>query len=279
MGIFLKIEKHQTVSIEPLSRVKQNCLKSFFRRDLWGLSILELVDCEQNIQAILTMRILLVEDDVSLAEALAEALVDQRYVADVVNDGEAAWQQVNALSYDLIVLDMMLPKLDGVSLCQRLRSYGHSIPILMLTARNTTTDKVTGLDAGADDFIVKPVDLQELFARIRALLRRGNSVSPPILEWGSLHLDPSAYEVTYEDKPLRLTPKEYSLLELLLRNSRRVLSRSIIIENLWSLKDPPEEDTIKAHIKSLRQKFKVVGAPNDLIETVHGVGYRLKQIF
>jgi DNA-binding response OmpR family regulator len=223
------------------------------------------------------MRILLVEDDVSLAKALAEALSDQRYVVDVVNDGEAAWQQVNALAYDLIVLDMMIPKLNGVDLCQRLRSHGHSIPILMVTARDTPTDKVTGLDAGADDYVVKPVDLQELFARIRALLRRGSSPTPPILEWEGLRLDPSTYEVTYENQPLHLTPKEFSLLELLLRNGRRVLSRGVIIEHLWSLEDPPEEDTVKAHIKSLRQKLKAVGAPNDLIETVHGVGYRLKQ--
>lgn len=224
------------------------------------------------------MRMLLVEDDVPLAEALAEALIDQRYVVDVVNDGEAAWQQVKALAYDLILLDMMLPKLDGVGLCQRLRSHGYGIPILMLTARDTTTDKVAGLDAGADDYVVKPIDLQELFARIRALLRRGNSPSSPILEWGSLHLDPSTYEVTYEEQPLHLTPKEYNLLELLLRNGRRVLSRSVIIEHLWSLEDPPEEDTVKAHIKSLRQKLKAAGAPNDLIETVHSVGYRLKHL-
>ncbi len=224
------------------------------------------------------MRILLVEDDVPLAEALAEALIDQRYVVDLVNDGEAAWQQVNALSYDLIVLDMMLPKLDGVGLCQRLRSHGYGIPVLMLTARDTTTDKVNGLDAGADDYVVKPIDLQELFARIRALLRRGSSPSPPILEWGTLHLDPSTYEVAYEKRPIHLTPKEYNLLELLLRNGRRVLSRSVIIEHLWSLEDPPEEDTVKAHIKSLRMKLRSVGAPNDLIETVHSVGYRLKQL-
>ena len=222
------------------------------------------------------MRFLLVEDDVPLAEALAEALIDQRYVVDVVNDGEAAWQQVKVLAYDLILLDMMLPKLDGVSLCQRLRFHGHGIPILMLTARDTTTDKVAGLDAGADDYVVKPIELQELLARIRALLRRGSAPSSPILQWGSLHLDPSTYEVTYENQLLHLTPKEYNLLELLLRNGRRVLSRSVIIEHLWSLLDLPEEDTVKAHIKSLRQKIKAVGGPKDMIKTVYGVGYHLK---
>ncbi len=223
------------------------------------------------------MRILLVENDLNLAETLAQALIDQRYVVDVVNDGEAAWQQVNTLVYDLIVMDMVLPKLDGVSLCKRLRSHGYGIPILMLTALDTTADKVAGLDAGADDYVVKPVDLQELLARIRALLRRGSSPSPPVLEWDNLLLNPSTFEVTYENQPLNLTPKEYSLLELFLRSGRRVLSRSVIIEHLWSLENPPEEETVKAHIKSLRQKLKAVGAPNDLIETVHSIGYRLKQ--
>lgn len=224
------------------------------------------------------MRILLVEDDVQLSEALEEALTDQRYVLDVVNDGEAGWGQVKVVDYDLVMLDVMLPKLNGISLCQRLRSHGYSTPILLITARDTSTDKVNGLDAGADDYVVKPVDLPELLARIRALLRRGSTSSPPILQWGSLKLDPSSYEVSYCDQPLRLTPKEYSLLELFLRNGRRVLSRSMIIDHVWSFEAPPSPDTVKAHIKSLRQKLKAVGTPDDVIETIHSIGYRLKQI-
>lgn len=224
------------------------------------------------------MRILLVEDDIYLAEALAEALAIQRYAVDTVSDGEAAWVQVNTLDYDLILLDMMLPKLDGIHLCQRLRSHGYQMPILMITARDTSTDKVIGLDAGADDYMVKPLDIPELLARIRALLRRGQTVSPPILEWGELHLDPATYEVCYGDQTLRLTPKEYSLLELLIRNGRQIMSRSAIIEHVWSLDHPPKEDTIKVHIKSLRSKLRAVGAPEDLIETVHGLGYRLKSL-
>jgi DNA-binding response OmpR family regulator len=224
------------------------------------------------------MRILLVEDNARLAEALLEALTDQLYVVDVVKDGEFAWDQVKAIAYDLILLDVMLPKLDGISLCQRLRHHGYSLPILMLTARDTSTDKVNGLDAGADDYVVKPFDLQELLARIRALLRRGSSTSPPILTWGKLLLNPSTYEVTYLDVPLQLTPKEFSLLELLLRNGRRVLSRAVIIDSLWKSESPPEEDTVKAHIKSLRQKLRTVADPEDVIETVHGLGYRLKQL-
>lgn len=224
------------------------------------------------------MRILLVEDDIYLAEALAEALAIQRYAVDTVSDGEAAWVQVNTLDYDLILLDMMLPKLDGIHLCKRLRSQGYQMPVLMITARDTSTDKVIGLDAGADDYMVKPLDIPELLARIRALLRRGQTVSPPSLEWGQLRLDPGTYEVCYGDQTLRLTPKEYSLLELLIRNGRQIMSRSAIIEHVWSIDNPPKEDTIKVHVKSLRSKLRSVGAPDDLIETVHGLGYRLKSL-
>jgi DNA-binding response OmpR family regulator len=224
------------------------------------------------------MRILLAEDDFSLAETLAEALSDQRYVVDVVTDGEAGWDQVKMIEYDLMLLDVMLPELDGICLCQRLRSHGYKMPVLMLTACDTVTDKINGLDSGSDDYIIKPVDLGELFARIRALLRRGNNCNPPILSWGELTLNPSSYDVKYGDKLLHLTPKEYSLLELLLRNGRRVLSRSIMIDHIWSLDAPPEDYTIKVHISSLRQKLKLAGASENIIETVHGMGYRLKQI-
>lgn len=232
------------------------------------------------------MRILLVEDDICLAETLAEALTDQRYVVDIVADGEAGWQQVKTLEYDLLLLDVMLPELDGLGLCQRVRSHGYKLPILMLTACDTIDDEINGLDVGADDYIVKPVDLQKLFARIRALLRRGSTTAPPILEWGKLQLNPSTYEVSYQDTPIHLTPKEYAILELLLRNGRRVLSRSAIVEHVWSLEFPPEEHTVKVHIRGLRQKLKFAGAAEDsnglqsriTIETVHGIGYRLGQI-
>lgn len=224
------------------------------------------------------MRILLVEDDMRLAETLAEALTDQRYVVDIATDGEAGWHQAKALDYDLLVLDVMLPELDGISLCHRLRSHRCNLPILMLTACDTINDEVTGLDVGADDYIVKPVDLQKLFARIRALLRRGSLTASPVLEWGNLRLNPSTCEVSYGQTPIHLTPKEYALLELLLRNGRRVLSRSVMIEHVWSLESPPEEHTVKVHIRGLRQKLKAAGASEDLIETVHSMGYRLNQL-
>ena len=223
------------------------------------------------------MRILLVEDDLRLAETLAEALTDQRYVVDIVTDGEAGWQQAKLLEYDLLLLDLMLPELDGIGLCHRLRSHGYKMPILMLTACDTIDDEINGLDVGADDYVVKPVDLQKLLARIRALLRRGSSTAP-ILTWGELRLDPSSYEVSYGANPIHLTPKEYSLLELLLRNGRRVLSRSVMLEHVWSLESPPEEHTVKVHIRGVRQKLKAAGADEDSIETVHSIGYRLKKL-
>lgn len=223
------------------------------------------------------MRVLLVEDDLKLAEALSEALTDQNYVVDVAKDGERGWDQIKTFPYDLVLLDITLPKLDGISLCQRMRMQGYQLPLLMLTARDTQTDKINGLDAGADDYVVKPFDLKELLARIRALLRRNISSSGATLQWERLQLNPSTYEVHYQDKPLKLTPKEFSLLQLLLYNGRRVLSRALIIEHIWSSEESPEEDTVKAHIKGLRQKLKLVGAPDDFIETIHGIGYRLKQ--
>ncbi|MCC5652568.1 response regulator [Nostoc sp. XA013] len=225
------------------------------------------------------MRILLVEDDDLLAQAVARYLTKQNYVVDIAADGEAGWELVNVCHYDLIVLDIALPKLDGISLCRQLRQSGYQMLILLLTAKDTKTDKVIGLDAGADDYVVKPFDFQELSARIRALLRRGNTSLPPVLEWGALRLEPSTCEVTYADITLNLTAKEFSLLDLFLRNNQRIFSRSAIVDQLWSAeKDPPEENTIKSHIKSLRQKLKAAGANYDFIETVYGMGYRLKAL-
>ena len=222
------------------------------------------------------MRILLVEDDRHLADSLAEALTAQQYTVDVACDGEAAWQNMATYPYDLALLDVTLPRLDGLQLCQRLRIQGYQSPVLMLTARDTSGDKVAGLDAGADAYMVKPFDLSELLAQIRALLRRGQSGLNPWLQYQDLRLNPTTYEATYQDHSLRLTPKEFAILELLLRNGRRVLSRPFIIESLWPLSETPGEETVKAHIKGLRYKLRAVGAPRTLIETVHGLGYRLR---
>ena len=148
----------------------------------------------------------------------------------------------------------------------------------MLTALDEVSAKVRGLKAGADDYVVKPFDEEELVARIRALLRRGGSSTTALLEWGELKLNPSTREVTYRTQPLTLTPKEYGLLELFLRNSRRVFSCGSILDHLWTYEDTPGEEAVRTHIKGLRQKIKAVGAPSDLVETVYGVGYRLRML-
>ncbi|NJO74764.1 MAG: response regulator [Leptolyngbyaceae cyanobacterium RM1_406_9] len=220
------------------------------------------------------MRILLVEDDEYLAELLTHALVEQHHTVDRSADGLTGWTLAEERTYDLILLDVMLPKLDGISFCRQLRAKGSQAPILLMTARDASTDKVIGLDAGADDYLVKPFSPQELLARMRALWRRGTVAKSPILKCGELHLDPSACEVTYSGALVHLTPKEYAILELFLRNTQRVYSRSAILDQLWGFEDLPGEDTVKAHIKGLRQKLKAVGAA-DVIETVYGLGYRL----
>lgn len=224
------------------------------------------------------MRILVVEDDEMVSEALTNVLGDQNYAVEVAKDGQAGWELVEAFPYDLILLDVMLPKLDGISLCQRLRSQGYNMPVLLLTGIDSSHEKATGLNAGADDYVVKPFDPEELVARVRALLRRGNSISLPILEWGSLKLDPTTHEATYDVHPLHLTPKEYAMLELFLRNSRRVFSCGAILEHIWSYEETPGEEAVRTHIKGLRQKLKAAGAPTDLIDTVYGIGYRLKPL-
>ena len=221
------------------------------------------------------MKLLIVEDDWEICELLQEVLTARQYVVDVANDGQTGWDYVEMSDYDLILLDVMLPKLDGFGFCRRLRDRAYEMPVLMLTAKDTTEEKVRGLDAGADDYIVKPYKLDELLARVRALLRRGIASVSPIFKWGVLSLNSNTCQVKYREQILNLTPKEYSLLELFMRSGGKLLSRNQILDNLWSFDEPPYEDAIKAHIRRLRKKLVKVGATADFIETVYGQGYRL----
>lgn len=223
------------------------------------------------------MRILLIEDDQWIAQTLESVLNNHHYVVDVATDGQTGWEFVQGFDYDLIMLDVVLPEMDGIQLCQQLRSHDNQTPVLLLTGQGSSTDMVMGLDAGADDYVVKPFDLSELLARIRVLLRRKNLTLLSVLEHGKLRLDSSTCEVTYSDRTLHLTPKEFRLLELFLRNKHHVLSRSVILDRLWSFEEVPNEDTVTAHVKGLRQKLKAAGASTDFIETIYGLGYRLKQ--
>ena len=224
------------------------------------------------------MRLLLVDDDEVLVDALANHLIKQRYAVDIASDGEEAWEYIELFSYDLIVLDVMLPKLDGISLCKKLRDRDYSMPVLMLTARDRSTDIVEGLNAGADDYLVKPFNFDVLTARIHALLRREGQGLPAILKQGSLSFNPNNLEVIYDEKPINLTAKEYGLVELFLRSPNRVFTVEGIIESLWTFEDPPTEGAVRTHIKTLRQKLKRAGAAKDFIKTVYGVGYRLKPL-
>ncbi len=221
------------------------------------------------------MRILIVEDDARIAKPLAEDLRHQYHVVDTAHDGIEGWEYAQSTDYDLILLDLMLPKLDGITLCKRLRQAKFSALILMLTAKDTTNDKVIGLDAGADDYLVKLFELDELAARIRALSRRNLEPKPTILTYGNLQLDPSSRNVTYEGNLLSLTPKEYMILECFLRNLTQVLTSSLLLDKLWDFDQSSGEGTIKTHITNLRKKLRAAGSSANFIETVYGIGYRL----
>ena len=224
------------------------------------------------------MRLLLIDDDEVLMETLAERLIKQRYAVDIASNGEIAQEFLDLFTYDLIVLDMLLPDVDGITLCKTCRQKNISCPILMLTAKDYSNHKVRALDAGADDYVVKPFDFEELCARIRALLRRDGQNATSLLKWGSLSIAPDTFEVFYGDHQLHVTPKEYALLELFVRHPNRVFSLDAIIDNLWAFEDPPGGDAVRTHIKGVRQKLKAGGAPKNFIETVYGMGYRLKAL-
>lgn len=223
------------------------------------------------------MKILLVEDDPTTSEFLSATLFNHRYAVDAIADGGAGLELALQWSYDLILLDILLPTLNGIEVCRRLRDRGCQTPILMLTMKDSNEDVIAGLDAGADDYVAKSCDPAQLLARVRALVRRGRSASSsPVLTWEHLCLDPALARVTYRQQPIALRPKEYSLLELFLRHPQRIFSRSAIIDHLWSMEETPVEGSITNLIKDLRQRLKSTGMSADLIETVYGVGYRLK---
>jgi DNA-binding response OmpR family regulator len=200
-----------------------------------------------------SVKILLVEDDQATRNLLENNLILQGYNVDGAMDGQSAINLAQHSDYDLVVLDVEIPKIDGLSVCKHLRTKNYQMPILLLTAHDLTSDRVLGLDAGADDYMIKPFNLLELLARIRALLRRGSTNTSSLIIWGELQLDRILKEIRHGDGLLRLTPKEYGILELLLLNPQRILSRSDFLDRLWELEEPPTESSISSHIKALRQ--------------------------
>jgi DNA-binding response OmpR family regulator len=222
------------------------------------------------------MRILLVEDDADLAQFIRKGLKEEHYVVDVAVDGEEGLALALANAYDLLILDIMLPKLDGLTLCRRVRDKGFMTPVLLLTARNTVEDKVSGFDTGADQFLPKPFAFVELLAQIRALLRRGSQQPLVHLQAADLKLDPASHRVWRAGQEIALTNKEYALLEFLLRNKNRVLTRTAIIEHVWDISYDPMTNIVDAHIRALRAKIDRDFSP-PLIATVRGAGYMLEE--
>jgi DNA-binding response OmpR family regulator len=220
------------------------------------------------------MRILIVEDEVKIANAMKRALELQKYAVDVAYDGTSGLDLAVGEKFDLIILDLMLPGIEGLVVCKRVRQEGIQTPILMLTAKGQVADKVVGLDVGADDYMVKPFSFEELFARIRALVRRPVHANDPVLKVKDLTLDPTSFKVKRNGKNITLSTKEYALLEYLMRNKNMVLTREQIVSHVWDYDADVLPATVEVHMKHLRDK---VDAPYDLalIQTVRGRGYTI----
>ncbi|MCE3551315.1 response regulator transcription factor [Pseudonocardia sp. RS11V-5] len=229
------------------------------------------------------MRILVVDDDRAVRESLRRSLAFNGYQVDLASDGFAALEAVDAQRPDAMVLDVMMPRLDGLEVCRRMRAAGDELPILVLTARDAVSDRVAGLDAGADDYLPKPFALEELLARLRALLRRRTvddiaaaAGQSRVLEFADLSLDPDTRDVRRGERPISLTRTEFSLLELLLSHPRRVLTRAQILEQVWGYDFPTTGNALEVYIGYLRRKTEAEGEPR-LIHTVRGVGYVLRE--
>ncbi len=228
------------------------------------------------------MRILVVDDDRAVRESLRRSLQFNGYQVETAGDGMQALESVTAARPDAMVLDVMMPRLDGLEVCRRLRSTGDDLPILVLTARDAVSDRVSGLDAGADDYLPKPFALEELLARLRALLRRATqdteaaNSSAAVLKFADLELDPSTRDVRRGERPISLTRTEFALLELLLAHPRQVLTRSRILEDVWGYDFPTSGNALEVYVGYLRRKTEAEGEPR-LIHTVRGVGYVLRE--
>lgn len=220
------------------------------------------------------MLILLVEDDPAQLEPLHAALSQAGHIVDAIEDGETAQWLMSGKDYDLLILDWMLPKVSGVSLCHQYRQTGKTAPVLMLTAKDTTSDKVTGLDAGADDYLVKPVDVVELLARVRALGRRSPLWQGDTLREADLQLHLTSLTIEREQLTIQLSVREFQLMEYLMRHPRQVLSHDQIEQALWEWGTEPESNAVTTLVRRLRQRLDVVGA-KDWLETIYGMGYRL----
>lgn len=220
------------------------------------------------------MKILVIEDEKRITSFIRKGLQYEGYSVDVAFDGAAGFNKAQDNSFDLIVLDVMLPEMDGVSLCSQIREKEIMTPVIMLTAKDSVDDRVRGLDAGADDYLVKPFSFKELLARIRSLLRRGDNTKQSVLRVGDLVMDPASREVKRGERIIDLSRKEYSLLEYLMRNQNQVLTRTMIAEHVWDYDFDSFTNTIDVYIRYLRKKIDE-GEPKKLIRTARGIGYKI----
>ena len=222
------------------------------------------------------MRILVVEDDVKMAGLLHRGMVEEGHAADVARHGDDALWMARAVEYDAIVLDLLLPGIDGFEVCRRLREGGVWTPVLMLTARDSVEDRVAGLDAGADDYLQKPFSFAELSARLRALVRRGSPERPTVLEVDDLRLDPATRQVWRNGTEINLSTKEFALLETFMRRPGDVLSRDVLLEHAWDYAYEQRSNVVDVYVRYLREK---IDRPfdRDTIETVRGMGYRMRR--
>jgi DNA-binding response OmpR family regulator len=222
------------------------------------------------------MRILVIEDNIQLAEIIKRGLSEEGYAVDTAPSGETGEEYLQSVPYDLIILDIILPGKDGITVCRGLREKNIKTPVLMLTAKDSLNDKITGLDSGADDYVVKPFEFEELFARIRALLRRKENLIPHILQVGELVLDISTRRVWRGQRQIDLTAKEYAIMEYLMRYPNLVITRIMIEQHIWNLELDSSSNLIDAYISRLRRKIDN-GDEISFIQTIKGVGYRMAQ--
>lgn len=222
------------------------------------------------------MKILVVEDDRKVAGFIEQGLKEEGYVVDVAPDGDEATMLAHVYDYDVILLDVVLPKKSGFQVATELRREGRHTPILMLTSRDATEDVVRGLDAGADDYLAKPFRFDELLARIRALHRRGGAERLEVLTFGPISLDRLRHAVTVRDRPFELTPKEFQLLEFFLLHPEEVVRRTTLLEKVWDMHFDPESNVVDVHVGNLRRKL-AAAAGEQLIQTVRGVGFSLRR--
>ena len=222
------------------------------------------------------MKVLVVEDEPAVRDALARSLRFEGYDVDTVADGAAALEALATSAPDAVVLDVMMPRMDGLEACRRMRAAGDTTPVLMLTARDGVGDRVAGLDAGADDYLIKPFALEELGARLRALLRRTGAPNADIVRYADVALDPAGHTVTRKGVPIELTRTEYLLLELLLRHPRQVLTRTVLLERVWGYDFGTTSNSLEVYVGYLRRKLEADGEPR-VLQTVRGVGYALRE--